>query len=479
MSGTAPKLVVVLCCALALRAAAAVAVQSYLDRSGRSFLIEGDAEGYWLLGLRLAHGQPYAVYSPPRRVLRMPGFPLLLAASVRLFGENLLAARLVLAAVGTAACFVVYLLGRELFDGRVAVAAAGWAAVAPHFVGFSVVLLSETLFALLLVLSLWAAARLVRALGWRWEGGLDGPSEPLDAPPASARPADTVCGGSSSVRPPDRPGPTRSTSSPQAARRALVWAGVCGLLCAAACYARPSWLLAAPALAVLLLVRRPDRQTLLCGSLLVLGLLAGLLPWVVRNYRVTGGRLVLTTLWLGPSLYDGLNPNATGDSNLDFFDRDLLLTRMSEYDMNRYYVRKAVRFAVEHPGRVLQLALAKLVRFWKPWPNAEQFRRWWLSGPLAVFFVLLVVFSVYGGWVSRHRPWAWVLTAGPLLYFCLLHTVFVASLRYRLPGEYPLCVLAAAGWVAWWQRRRQRRAPAACSQPLDPDQPLDETTRPS
>ena len=51
---------------------------------------------------------------------------------------------------------------------------------------------------------------------------------------------------------------------------------------------------------------------------------------------------------------------------------------------------------------------------------------------------------------SHSTIWLIVLTAGPALYFALVHTVFVGSVRYRLPAEYALLVLTAAGlrWIA-------------------------------
>jgi hypothetical protein len=48
------------------------------------------------------------------------------------------------------------------------------------------------------------------------------------------------------------------------------------------------------------------------------------------------------------------------------------------------------------------------------------------------------------------------LAAGPVLYFALVHAVFVGSVRYRLPAEYPLLVLSAVGLQRLAQRRSGR-----------------------
>jgi hypothetical protein len=44
------------------------------------------------------------------------------------------------------------------------------------------------------------------------------------------------------------------------------------------------------------------------------------------------------------------------------------------------------------------------------------------------------------------------LTLGPLLYFAALHLLFVGSIRYRLPAEYAVLVLSAAGARSVWVR---------------------------
>lgn len=394
--------------ALAVRIVSALGLQYALDEHlHRRFLIEGDAAGYWHLAGDLAAGDEYSIYDPPRRVLRMPGFPLLLASTRFFFGDELLPARLLLAVVGTSACWGVFLLGRELFDASTGLWACALAAVSPTMVLFTPVILSETTFAAVLVFSLAAAAVLARTHRQAGEGTGSG-----------------------------------------------VWSALTGLGFAAACYVRPSWLLAGPMLwGALILLGRNRRRAAWDGLVLNAVMLAALLPWGFRNQQAVG-TFVLTTLWMGPSLYDGLNPRATGDSEMSFYDRDNLMARgMSEYDVNRHYRDAALEFARRHPGRVLQLAVAKLWRYWKPWPNAEQFSGLPAALGVSLLYVPAVVLAGYAAW-RRPDPWTLLLCLGPILYFAALHTAFVSSLRYRLPGEYPLYVLSAAGLRIWLSPRR-------------------------
>jgi len=415
--------------AFLLRGALAVGLQWRLDRVlHRKFLIEGDANGYWELGRKLAAGEEYAIYTPPRQALRMPGFPAFLAGAMKLTAAlgldaewSYFVARLMLALVGTAACGLVYWLGRELFDAQVGLAAAALAGLMPTLAGFSVILLSETLFAAALLTSLIAMARLVR----RGDGEA----------------GDEAGGGASSV----------------------CWALAAGIGVALACYVRPSWLLFGPAFAAvyILFARRPAPwvRRAVAGGILVAAIFATLGPWAYRNSRATG-HWIFTTLWVGASLYDGLNPAATGDSDMRFYEADPQVAKMTEYEADQYFRKKAWDFVRAEPRRAIELGFIKLWRYWKPWPNAEQF-----GGPLpqaavALSFVPLLFFAGWGAWASRRQLWAVFLTAGPILYFSAIHMVFVGSLRYRLPVEYPLCVLSAAGLrQAWnlWPRKSPNR----------------------
>lgn len=400
--------------AWSLRIAAVLVVQYYLQNMAhppRQFVIEGDADGYWQLAHHIVEGEPYQIYTPPRQVLRMPGFPLILAVSIRLFGDSLLAARLVLATIGAIGCVGVYQLGLRLVGQRVGFIAGGLAAISPVFVGFSAIELTETAFAVSVV---WGMLPLT---AWRGAG------ENLSDPPGKG-----------------------------AAIRAGV---VAGLLAGVACYLRPSWLLFPPCLVLWLWLLRRTSARLLLAACTVVFMVASLLPWGIRNQHVTG-HFTLTTFWMGPSLYDGWNmENTHGDSDMAFFDRENLLSKMSEYEVDREYRKRAWAFAFENPGRVADLAWKKTLRYWNPFPNADQFksRRSLMVMSLGWYLVVFVP-GIVGAWKLRRSLGLLAITAGPILYFAVLHLIFVSSVRYRLPGEYPLLILSAVGWEVLLLRGR-------------------------
>ena len=423
-------LALILLVALAVRLVAAVGIQSFVNRtSGRLCLIEGDAQGYWELARRIAAGESYEVYDPPRRVMRMPGFPLLLAVAWKLRPDQPLVARCLLAILSALGCGLVYLLARRFSSPEISLGAAAAAAVSPSFIVFSVLLLSETIFAVSLLLSLLLMVECWQVVTAKThDGGLQ-----------------RIFG--------------RSLAA--------------GLGIALATYLRPTWILAGPVFLGLILLRgfwptaiQPDaaieRSRLwirygLAAAVCGIGVALPLAPWTIRNAQVTGGHFIPTTLWVGASLYDGLNPKATGASDMTFFEADRFLQTESEYDVDQHYRRLAWQFVRENPGRALQLGWIKLQRYFAIWPNTDQFADLRIRLIIAAWSIPLLGLALVGvvhHW--RNLPLL-LVTAGPLLYFAAVHAVFVGSLRYRLPAEYPLLVLSALGghdlYQAWCHRR--------------------------
>ncbi|QDU80913.1 hypothetical protein Pla110_26490 [Polystyrenella longa] len=381
---------VLLLVALSVRLVLALGLQIYLDQTpDRSFLIAGDAAGYWELASNIAAGEPYEIYDPPRQILRMPGFPVVLTIPIKLFEGSFLAARIWLALFGVLAVYLCYRLALELADGKTAILAAWLVALHPVMAGFSVVILSETCFAASLLASLWSLQR-------------------IQAHPDSS-----------------------------------LFPVMAGVLAAVATYMRPVWILFPLIWAVYQLFVQ-QRKTIVGRNLLLIliGMALTLSPWVYRNYQVSG-QFVVTSLWSGPSLYDGFNPNATGASDMTFFETDNLPATMSEYEVDQEYRQRAWQFARKNPWRSFELAGLKAVRFWRPWPVAEEVSSpliAWGIGGLNTILYLVVLLAI---WRFRNRSDLLFYTLTPLIYFAVIHMLFVGSLRYRLPAEYPLLILAA------------------------------------
>ncbi len=259
-----PALVLILLVALALRLAAGVWWQSRLP-PGDSFGMP-DSETYWALGRTIAEGKPYEL-GPNRQVFRTPGYPALLAPLFLIFGREPPAAWAFAesALLSVAAVAAVYGLTRSLFDQRTGLLAAGIAAAYPGAISEGALVLSEAPFVPLMLVSIWFWGLACRS-------------------------------------------PT--------ARPRLGWGLAAGTAAAFATLMRPSWLMFVPfALVLGLACCRGRLRQLAIGSAILVGMSLVMVRWWIHNWGVTG-HVVLTTLQVGPSLYDGLNPQADGSSNM-------------------------------------------------------------------------------------------------------------------------------------------------------------------
>jgi 4-amino-4-deoxy-L-arabinose transferase-like glycosyltransferase len=418
------SLALVLQVALGLRIVAADAVDLYVHRGGSPRLcLFPDTTIYWGLARTIRAGAPYEYVEwsdIPHFALRTPGYPLFLAICQALFGRRTLAVRIVQAGLGSLSVYLIYRLTRQVVPADLAarpgenarsrrtaapVVAAALAAINPYCLFMSAILLSEAVFVPLLLVALWGLAVL-------WA----------------------------------KPGRTVEVKNTRAVPIALGSGCAAGL----AILVRPSWALFVPVILVLWVIASLRNRSALAGAVrgamfFALGLTVVMSPWWIRNARIYG-RFVPTALWMGASLYDGLNPRATGASDMSFLS-DHEIWPLDEQDQDAELTRRAVDFAREQPARVLSLALVKLGRYWSPWPNAVGIRSPALVLAGAVVELPLFGLVVLGAWDRRHDPRACALLAGPLLYFCVLHMVFASSMRYRIPGEMPALGLAAIGWT--------------------------------
>ena len=368
----------------------------------------GDSVSYWHLAHEISAGQPYAYPDERARVFRTPLYPLVLAPLFWISdGEpNPLMARLLGCLFGTWAVWEVMQIGFRFAGKRAAIASGIFAALYPGAIAMSILVLAEALFCPLMLASL-------RFLAWRTDD----------------QEKESTIGGY---------------------LRAGIFSGLATL-------ARPSWLLCLPLIWTAVLIDRKVtfklKRDVILGSLL--GLAVVMAPWWWRCYRLTG-HFVLTSLQVGASLYDGLHEGATGASNMEFtksFEQEFIRSRPSddgedfEYALDRAYRHEAVRWSQENPERVAELVGIKLRRMWKPWPSAEMFGSLKMRFVVSVGFSAVFVFGIMGLIRSWNRGWRVWLFASPVIYFTLLHVVFVSSIRYRQPAMLLWCVPAGFGLI--------------------------------
>jgi 4-amino-4-deoxy-L-arabinose transferase-like glycosyltransferase len=398
-------LILVLAIALLTRMGAAFWWQARMP-DARAFAY-GDSTSYWVLAQHIVRGEPYCYGIDQSPVFRAPGYPLLLAGMFSMTGDDppVIWARLLGALLGTATIGGVICLTRQLFDTRTALVAGLLAAVYPGAIGMSVFVLSEAPFCLLMVGQLICWVKLARSTEPRPEFG---------------------------------------------------WSVAIGVLAGIATLTRPSWLLFTPfALGVGALCGRRTRQDLIHAAIMLMAIVVTMSPWWVRNYRSTGG-LVVTTLQTGASLYDGLNPTATGASNMQFvaafhreqqqFDAATPASPPGSYSrrLDDRMRAAAINWAKAHPGQVVQLMLIKFGRMWSPLPHAEEMQSWAFRLLILLGYLPLIGFAVWGAFRNVRRGWPFALCLLPAVYFSGLHMIFVSSIRYRQPAMLPLIVLAAS-----------------------------------
>lgn len=381
-----------------------------------------DEQRFLASAVRLAASGEFWVDS--NRAWEMPGTALFYAPAVWLFGPHsaLTAIRFAQSVLLAVQCGLIAFIAQRLFGkGPVALIASWIAALYPFLLFYQGLLLSETLFNLLLLAGVAALYR------WRERGAR------IDA--------------------------------------ALVVACLCfalATLTKATLTILPPLLLAATAWTAGATLRRA-LTVLVAASCLYAAFLS---PWWIRNATVLHSFVPFTTssaqnLYLGNNAH---NPAAGVDWATDAEPAvaDRIFALPNELARQRAFGQAATDYIEDNPGIFLRAAVKKFIRFWNPVPNATEFKTPLYSIISAASFgpvLALALLCVFWRW----RQWRLLAPIYLIVgYFTLVHVVSIASLRYRLPLEPLLIILAAAPLAAWIESIRQikdRRLPSATQHP--------------
>jgi branched-subunit amino acid transport protein len=367
-------------------------------------------------------------------------YPYILAAIYAVAGARPAAALLVQVVLGMATSVLLYLLGRDLFDGRRAAVAAVLAGLYAPFLFFEGDLLMISWAVFGVTAALWAAVRcaLSGRAGWAVLSGAAIGLAAADKPNllvlAAIMPAcwwATARGGARhAVGPPAGSSPGAAPSGPGAPLHPLAATGL-----------------------------------LIAGLALVLG------PVAARNIAAAG-QPVLLSASAGINLYIGNHPGATGTYDEPWSTEAHATARFSDLaeasrrfagkelgrpvsaaEADRYWRGRALEFMRGHPLATLRLVGRKVLLLL----NAEEipnrlhfaFYRWqlpalrvlpagfWLVGPLGILGMFLPAAGA-----ARLRPFLAGARVFLLLYGASLALLFVCD-RFRLPAV-PILILFAA-----------------------------------
>lgn len=405
------KWIILLVLAFLLRLAAA----AYWDHQYGGELFFGDSETYWKLGKRIAAGESYEYEG--LKIMRMPGYPALLAPLFMLFEGRppIFLARLESVIFGTLCVAAVGWLASLLFNNRsISFLATAIVAIDPNQVVSSILVLSEAPFSLLMIFQIGCWCK--------------------------------ICGH----------GAVQTENEKKTVgKRFWFWPLMFGLATAGTVYCRPSWLLFAPFLLgyglVHSLIFRQKPQWLPGALFGMLIFMLAMSPWWIRNYNVSG-RFVATTLQGGASLYDGLNPEATGASDMRFVETFREAEKNSpsmdpekeifEYRLDERMKRASIEWAKSNPGRVFELVGIKFLRMWNFRPNEPAFSSPPVAFAVAISYIPVLISGLAGACLCFRRGLAFWSLSIPAVYLTLLHVIFVSSLRYRTPAMLGFAILA-------------------------------------
>lgn len=374
-------------------------------------LIWDDAQDYHHVAINILSGNGPQLHDNAL-AFRPPGYPYFLAAIYKLSGYQwLLPARVVQALLSALVVWQAFVIGARVFNCNAGLLAALLVAFDPFQVYFSGMILNETLFISLLMALTHGVLRMREQWGWVFVAGL--------------------CAGLGSL-------------------------------------VKPSlWYLSLFFLPFLVFTMPQRLRAAGLVAILFVTQFAVASPWLIRNHHRLGSA-TLTTM-SGASLYEALGKGATGGPAMSVVEWPAIPEGLNEVQRNVFLKKAAADHARDHVGWATRLGVRKVSRFWSPILNFKAYRNWKYNLISAGWYVPVMILFFAATWQHRRdwRNWLWLLA--PVLYFTLLHSIFVGSVRYRVPVMPFLCCMAGAAFVV-----RSGRAPSLSPQSsvLSPDATL-------
>lgn len=366
--------------------------------------LTGDAGWYEEVGWSLSQGGDVLRH---REFSRPPLYPIFISLVYRLFGRSIPVVLMIQAFLGTMTCWFVYLIGKKLGGNWIAILSLAFSAVSFSLVKVSSLLLAESLFTFLFILSILLLLHLCEKGKWGIAVSLG-----------------LILG--------------------------------LAILTKASMMVFPIFVL----LGILFLQPWSRRKRLLLSFCIMLACWVTLLPWNIRNF-VRYGRWTPICTNGGISFYSAYRPMegklfgiGTEDEVTQYADTHFV----SDMDKSRFLFLEGWRAIKENPERLPRLELLKLAYLWSPFD-------WEILGErvfnATYLFVLPFAFLGMALLIKRVKDF-WILYI-PILYLHFISLLFHGLPRYRLPFEPLLILFSAFGLIRFFSLFSRKWVPSVSS----------------
>jgi 4-amino-4-deoxy-L-arabinose transferase-like glycosyltransferase len=168
-------------------------------------------------------------------------------------------------------------------------------------------------------------------------------------------------------------------------------------------------------------------------------------PWWLRNYNIFNQFVPFTTSSTFV-LYSGNNPmniSGGGIGGVDLKDIEGI-EKLTEIEKMKLYKKEALNFIKDNPNVFLKNMYTKFLRFWRLYPYAKEFtsKKYiilsLMSYGVVLFFALIGLVKFFDKFIILLPIYLWIS------YMTFVHMVYISSIRYRLPIEPFLIIIASA-----------------------------------
>lgn len=363
-----------------------------------------DAAGYDNIAWNVAQYGEFSSIKGQPTFRRAPVYPIFLALIYKVFGHNLLIARIFQGLLGLLTCWIIFKLGLLLYNYKTSMLAALCALFYPFFIYYTGMLLLETMLVFLITLSLYFIVR-------------------------------------------SQSTPTIGTVFLSAFTLSMAY--LCKPVIA------PFTFLS---LCILIYFWGVKKIKSYMMALIFIGVfLAPLSLWALRN-KIIFGHFATMHAGAGREILGSSYSYDIKVKGQAF--RDMIATTddpvwakgrlMNSAERDKYYFKQGLKFIRENPVEYIIIAYKKFIKFWRLYPTVQyiegsKYKKHFLILVSLFSYGILLPFSLFGIYLS-FKQWRSFITFYALLFsYTFIHIIFWSQIRYRLPLMPVILLFASAG----------------------------------